>query len=76
MSYLAKVESAIKDYYDHNKLWWEQIPKTEEGKKELIEDIEQRLEDDMMGEFEMEYGKKEAKQLEMALKKRLKDLKR
>ena len=74
MSFLSRIEAA--NSYNPNKLWWEQIPKTEHDKKELVELIEQRLENDEMGEFEMEYGKKEAKELEKNLKKRLEELKR
>ena len=58
-----------------DKLWWEETPKTKKKKRELIEAIEMKLEDDFLGEFECEYGKKETRQIETALKKRLKELK-
>jgi len=38
------------------KLWWQAEPKTKEEKEDLIELIEQRLETDELGEFEIEHG--------------------
>ena len=58
------------------KFWYEETPGTTEEKVKLMESIELRLEDSDLGEFEIEYGKKEATELEEALKKNLKRIKK
>jgi hypothetical protein len=56
-------------------LWYEETPVTEKGIADLITDIEQQLEPDELGEFEMEYGIQSTRHLEHDLKRNLKRLK-